>query len=104
MGRQKVSTLLVRKTFHGSNRPPVIDAYYEECLGLRQSASRLRGSWGKGAEVTLSGCLSEGSGSRNCCVSYTIYPGFEKLDVKLKLGRCERCLGGVVKGLGLWGW
>ena len=39
VGRQKVSTLLVRKTFHGSNRPPVIDASYEEFSGLRQSAS-----------------------------------------------------------------
>ena len=39
VGRKKVSTLLLRKTFHGSSRPPVTDASYEKFSGLRQSSS-----------------------------------------------------------------
>ena len=68
------------------------------------SRSAVSGPWGKGVEVTLSGCLPEGSGSRDCCVLFAIYPLFDERDIKSELGRCERWLWGVVKGLRLWGW
>ena len=55
-------------------------------------------------EVTLSECLSRGLRGRDCCVLRVICSYFKEVCKTLKFGLRERCLRGVMKGLGLWDW
>ena len=71
------------------------------------------GSWGRGAEVTLSGCLSRGSRGRDCRVVCACYVYFKDSCVVLGFGLHERCardverprgLRGAGKAVWVWAW
>ena len=50
--------------------------------------------------MTLSGCLSRGSGGHACCVVCVMYASVEEAYIILGFGSCERWLRGAVKRRG----
>ena len=58
------------------------------------------GSWGRGAEVTSSGCLSRGSRGRDCRVVCVIYVYYKELCIIVWFGLHERCARDVVRPWG----
>ena len=77
----------------------------ESCVksGMRVEVWCRGSSWGRGAEVTSSGCLSRGSRGRDCRVLCMIYVQFKDLRIIIGFSLCEKCARDVVRSWGLRG-